>query len=141
MAFISMVGRLVQDPVIKYTQQGKQVTSIVLVDIMKNKDDKAFFIDVSFFGKLAEISGQHLKKSSIIEVAGVLRQNSWTGNDGILRQRIYVEADRMNFVPSLKKQVSSIEKQIESNNSRTQNNIKSAEEQAESLYNEVSLPF
>lgn len=133
MAFVSMVGRLVQDPSVKYTQQGKGVTSFTLADIHKFTDDQTLFIDVATFGKAAETAARYLKKGSMIEVSGVLKQDSWTGNDGKTRKKFSIDADRLTFVPAGKRD--------ELVNGEGRDSVKQGSQSVESSLFDEDMPF
>ena len=86
------IGNLCADPEIKATANGTQVANIRLAlnDSYKDKStgavvDNTEYVRVVFFGKVAEIVGQYLKKGSKVYVEGSLRTKKWqdkqTGQD------------------------------------------------------------
>lgn len=86
---VILLGNLGKDPEIKYMPNGNAVANITLATSEtwndKNsgeKQEKTEWHRVVFFGKLAEIVGQYLKKGSKIYVEGKLQTRKWQGQDG-----------------------------------------------------------
>lgn len=83
-----MVGRLGNDPELRYTPDGKAVANFSIATSEKWKDkggemvEKTEWIRVVAWGKLAEIIGQHVRKGSMIYVEGPLQTRQWQGKDG-----------------------------------------------------------
>jgi len=101
---VVLVGRLVRDPNMRYTQNGVAVTTFTLaVDrpfVGADGDRKADFISVVAWRKLAEIVGENLKKGRQVAVEGRLQSRSYDNRDG---QRVYVTevvADNILFLDS-----------------------------------------
>ena len=55
---------------------------------------------ISFFGKLAEICGQYLKKGSQVYVEGSIRTRKWTDKDGQERYTTEIRGDEMKMLGS-----------------------------------------
>jgi len=86
---VILVGNLGKDPEVKYMPSGDAVANLTLAtsDSWKDKSsgekkEKTEWHRVVFFGKLAEIAGQYLKKGSKIYVEGQLQTRKWQGQDG-----------------------------------------------------------
>jgi single-strand DNA-binding protein len=86
---VILVGNLGKDPEVKYMPSGDAVANLTLAtsDTWKDKNsgekkEKTEWHRVVFFGKLAEIAGQYLKKGSKIYVEGQLQTRKWQGPDG-----------------------------------------------------------
>lgn len=60
---------------------------------------------ISFFGKLAEIAGQYLKKGSQVYIEGRLRTRKYTDKEGIDRYATEIIADTMQMLGSRQGQV------------------------------------
>lgn len=72
------IGRLGSDPELRYTQKGDAVSNFTLaVNDYENGTDVTEWVKVTFFGKLAEVCGQYLKKGSHVYVAGKWKTRSW----------------------------------------------------------------
>ncbi|BBA84719.1 single-stranded DNA-binding protein [endosymbiont of Euscepes postfasciatus] len=87
---VILIGYLGQDPDSKYTNNGNMVTTINLATSNKWKDKKSGEIKnktewhrIVFFGKIAEICSEYLKKGSYIYVEGQLQTRKWKNQEGI----------------------------------------------------------
>jgi single-strand DNA-binding protein len=87
---VILVGNLGRDPETRYMPDGGAITnvSIATTEVWKDKNgdkqEKTEWHRVAFFGKLAEIAGEYLKKGSQTYVEGALRTRKWqdkSGND------------------------------------------------------------
>jgi single-strand DNA-binding protein len=97
---VILLGNLGKDPDIKYMPNGNAVANITLAtsETWKDKNtgeqqEKTEWHRVVFFGKLAEIVGQYLKKGSKIYVEGKLQTRKWQGQDGQDRYTTEVVVD------------------------------------------------
>jgi single-strand DNA-binding protein len=86
---VILIGNLGKDPEVKYMPSGDAVANITLAtsDTWNDKSsgekkEKTEWHRVVFFGKLAEIVGQYLKKGSKVYVEGQLQTRKWQGQDG-----------------------------------------------------------
>lgn len=99
------IGNLGRDPETRYLPSGDAVTniSIGITDSWKDKatgekKEQTEWVRVSFFGKLAEIAGQYLKKGASVYVEGKLRTRKWTDKDGVEKYATEVVADHMQML-------------------------------------------
>lgn len=99
---VVLVGRLVRDPEMRYTQSGIAVTRFTLAcdrpftgQEGKKETD---FIDCVVWRKQAENVAQYLKKGSMAGVDGRLQISSYEGQDGQKRYRAEVVADSVRFL-------------------------------------------
>ncbi|TWI50838.1 single-strand DNA-binding protein [Pseudomonas duriflava] len=86
---VILVGNVGGDPETRYMPNGNAVTNITLAtsDSWKDKQtgqqqERTEWHRVVFFGKLAEIAGEYLRKGSQVYVEGSLRTRKWQGQDG-----------------------------------------------------------
>lgn len=85
---VTLVGNLGNDPEVKYTQSGACITRISLAtthawkDKDGNQQEKTEWHRVVFFGKLAEIAGEYLRKGGQVYVEGRLSYGSYEHQDG-----------------------------------------------------------
>ena len=84
-----ILGNLGQDPDIKYTAAGAAVTniSVATTDSWKDKQsgekqDRTEWHRIVFFGKLAEIAGEYLRKGSQVYVEGRIQTRKWQDKEG-----------------------------------------------------------
>lgn len=81
---VILIGNLGQDPEVRYSASGAAITkvSIATSESWKDKNtgqmqEKTEWHNVTFFGKLAEIAGEYLRKGSQIYVEGKLRTDKY----------------------------------------------------------------
>ena len=101
---VILVGRLVRDPEVKYTQSGKAVAGFTLaVGRRYNKNaeqQQADFIPIVAWEKLAEIVGNNLVKGSQILVEGRMQVRNYDAQDGSKRYVTEVVAQDIEFMGS-----------------------------------------
>ena len=104
---VILVGHLGRDPENRYLPSGEQVTSIAVATTDRWRDkatgdmkEQTEWHRISFFGKLAEIAGQYLKKGSQVYVEGRIRTNKYTDRDGVERYQTQIIADTMQILGS-----------------------------------------
>jgi single-strand DNA-binding protein len=101
---VILVGNLGDDPETKYTQGGMAVTAIrvATTSVRKDRDgntqERTEWHRVKFFGKLAEIAGEYLRKGSQVYVEGSLRYDKYTGQDGVERYTTDIIGDEMQML-------------------------------------------
>lgn len=78
-----LIGNVTRDPEVKYTLKGTAVCEVGLAinrawkDDSGQKKEETTFVDITFWGRLAEICGEYAKKGRPIYVEGRLSQESW----------------------------------------------------------------
>lgn len=100
-----IVGTLGADPEVKYTASGGAVTKI-RVATNESWNDKATgerqerteWHRVTFFGKLAEIAGEYLKKGRQVYVEGAIRTDKYTDAQGVERYSTGIVANEMQML-------------------------------------------
>jgi len=102
---VIILGNLGRDPETRYMPSGDAMTtiSIATTDTWKDKTtgekkDTTEWHRVVFFGKLAEIAGQYLKKGSAVYVEGSLRTRKYVDKDGIEKYATDIRADTMQML-------------------------------------------
>lgn len=100
-----ILGNLGQDPDTHQTQGGSMITNIRVATNEAWKDkatgeqkEKTEWHSVVFFGKLAEIAAQYLRKGSQVYVEGRLQTRKWTDKDGRDRYSTEIVADQMQML-------------------------------------------
>lgn len=100
------IGNLTKDPENRVMQSGDAICTITIAcnetykDKQGNKQEKAEFIRVTFFGKLAEIAGKFLVKGAPVYVEGRLKTDKYTDKQGIERYQTGIIADKMQMLGS-----------------------------------------
>jgi single-strand DNA-binding protein len=103
---VILIGNLGRDPETRYMPDGGAITniSVATTDVWKDKNgekqEKTEWHRVAFFGKLAEIAGEYLKKGSQVYVEGRLQTRKWQDKDGADKYTTEVIADRMQMLGS-----------------------------------------
>jgi single-strand DNA-binding protein len=99
---VTLVGRLAQDPTLRYTANGTAVVNLRLATngpyINDDGQRSAVFLDVVVWGKLAEVVAQYKKRGEIIGVIGKLNTRSYTDSRGVQRRTVEVVADLVQFI-------------------------------------------
>ena len=87
---VIIVGNLGNDPEVRYTPAGAAITNISVATSESWKDKKTGQMQEStdwhrvvFFGKLAEIAGEYLRKGSQVYIEGKSKTRKWTNKDGV----------------------------------------------------------
>jgi single-strand DNA-binding protein len=104
---VIIVGNLGRDPETRYLPSGEAVTniSVATTDTWKDKasgekKEQTEWHRVAFFGRLAEIAGEYLKKGSQVYVEGSLRTRKWQDKEGKERYTTEIRADAMQMLGS-----------------------------------------
>jgi len=85
---VTILGNCTRDPETRYLQDGTAVCTLSIATNYrwKGKDgeqkEETEFHRVSFFGRLAEIAGEYLKKGRPVYVEGRLKTRKWQDKDG-----------------------------------------------------------
>lgn len=102
---VILVGNLGADPETRYMPSGDAVTNIRLAttDRYKDKQSGEFkeateWHRIAFFGKLAEIAGQYLKKGSSVYIEGRIRTRKWQDQSGQDKYSTEIVADQMQML-------------------------------------------
>lgn len=101
---VILIGNLGADPETRYLPSGDAVTNIRIAttetwkDKSGEKQEHTEWHRVAFFGRLAEIAGEYLKKGSPVYVEGRLQTRKWQDKDGQERYTTEIRADRMQLL-------------------------------------------
>lgn len=102
---VILVGNLTRDVELRYLPNGSSIGKFGIATNRKWKDQQngelrqeVMFIDVSVFGRSAEIANQYLKKGSKVLVEGRLALNQWTDQTGQKRSKHEIVADSVQFM-------------------------------------------
>lgn len=103
---VILVGNLGRDPETRYMPDGGAITNISIAttstwkDKSGEKQEATEWHRIAFFGKLAEIAGEYLKKGSQVYVEGKLRTRKWQDKDGQDKYTTEIIADAMQMLGS-----------------------------------------
>ncbi|MEM5341787.1 single-stranded DNA-binding protein [Paraburkholderia azotifigens] len=102
---VILVGNLGADPEVRYLPSGDAVANIRLAttDRYKDKQSGEFkemteWHRISFFGRLAEIVSEYLKKGSSVYIEGRIRTRKYQAQDGTDRYATEIVADQMQML-------------------------------------------
>lgn len=102
---VILVGNLGQDPETRYMPSGGAVTNISIATSETWKDkqtgqnqERTEWHRVAFFGRLAEIAGEYLRKGSKVYVEGSLRTRKWQDPQGQDRYSTEIIANEMQML-------------------------------------------
>jgi single-strand DNA-binding protein len=102
---VIIVGNLGADPEMRYLPSGDAVANIRVATTDRYKDktsgemkEVTEWHSVSFFGRLAEVVGEYLKKGSSVYVEGRLKTRKWQAQDGTDRYSTGIVAESMQML-------------------------------------------
>ena len=100
---VVIVGNLTRDIELRYTPSGAAIGKSAIAATHKftingEKKDDTCFIDISFFGKGAEIANQYLRKGSKLLIEGRLKFEQWTDQNGQNRSKHSITVESMEML-------------------------------------------
>jgi single-strand DNA-binding protein len=107
---VTLIGRLVADPELRYTQKGAPVCDFRIASSQRYKNresgewqEETLFINVVAWRRQAETANDFLKKGSAVLIEGKLRSRQWETTNGEKRSAIEVVARRIQFLDVLQR--------------------------------------
>lgn len=94
---ITIMGRLVRDPELKYTSSNTPVTSFTVAVDRDFGEKKTDFIDCQAWRQTAEFVSKYFTKGSLAVVSGRLQLREWEDRDGNKRRNAEVVVDSIYF--------------------------------------------
>ena len=100
---VILLGNLTRDIELKYTANQTAVTDIGLAVNDRRKTangewvDETTFVDVTLWGRTAEIAGQYLSKGSPVLIEGRLKLDTWE-SEGQKRSKLRVVGERLQLL-------------------------------------------
>jgi single-strand DNA-binding protein len=102
---VILLGNLTRDPEVRYTPKGTAVTDLGLAVNRTytadngEKREEVTFVDVTFWGRTAEVAGEYLKKGRPVFVEGRLQLDSWDDKQsGQKRSKLKVIGENMQML-------------------------------------------
>lgn len=102
---VILVGNLGADPEVRYLPSGDPVANIRLATTERYKDKASGDLKeitewhrIAFFGRLAQVVSDYLKKGSSVYVEGRIRTRKWQAQDGTDRYSTEIIADQMQML-------------------------------------------
>ena len=99
---VTLVGRLGQDPEIRYFETGNvKARFSIAVDRPGSKENRTTdWFNVEAWGKQAEFAGEWIKKGQMVSVSGSLEVSQWNDNTGNVREQPIIRVTEIRFVGS-----------------------------------------
>ena len=103
---VLLIGRLGQDPEIRYTQSGSAVANVTIAtndywtDKQGGKQERTEWHSLVLWGKLADLAQSYLKKGSQVYVEGRLQTRDWEDQQGQKHYKTEVVVTTMQFLDS-----------------------------------------
>ena len=99
--FVGLLGRLAEEPELKYTQSGISVLKFDLaVKSGFKKENFPYYIPIVCWRESAEFVARHMHKGQQVLVEGRLTARKYTDKDGNNRKAVEVTAHRIHFADS-----------------------------------------
>ena len=102
---VILLGNLTRDPEVRYTPKGSAVCDLgiavnrVYTTDSGEKREEATFVDVTLWGRTAEIAGEYLKKGRPVFIEGRLQLDSWDDKQtGQKRSKLKVIGETMQLL-------------------------------------------
>ena len=97
------VGNLTRDIELRYTQAGMAIAKTAIATSRKftsngEKKEEVCFVDITFFGRSAEVANQYLRKGSKILVEGRLQFDQWVDQNGGKRSKHSIAVETMQML-------------------------------------------
>lgn len=104
---VIMIGHLARGIELRYTQSQMAIGKTAIAVTRKytlngEKREETCFIDITFFGKQAEIANQYLGKGSKLAVEGYLKFEQWQDNNGQNRSKHSIAVESMEMLGDAK---------------------------------------
>jgi len=103
---VILVGNLTRDIELRYTPNGAAVANTAIATSRKFKNqmgeqkEEVCFVDITFFGRTAEIANQYLGRGKQVLVEGRLKLDQWTDQNGGKRSKHSVVVDNLQMLGS-----------------------------------------
>ena len=104
---VILLGNLTRDPEVRYTPKGSAVADLGIAVNRQytlekgEKREEVTFVDVTFWGRTAEVAGEYLKKGRPVFIEGRLQLDTWDDKQsGQKRSRLKVIGETMQMLGS-----------------------------------------
>ena len=101
---VILVGNLGRDPEMRYMPSGEAIANLAIATSRKYKNKAGEMVEetewhrVTFFGKLAEIAGQYLKKGRSVYVEGRIKTDKYTDKEGVEKFSTQIIGNEMQML-------------------------------------------
>lgn len=105
---VTLVGRIVQEPVVKKTESGKTVSNITIAVPRPykniNGEYDTDFIPCTLWMGIAENTAEYCKKGDVVGVRGSIQTRISQIDENTKRQFVEVIAEKVTFLPNNRKE-------------------------------------
>ena len=103
---VNLIGRLVDDPTLRYTKQNTSVASYTIaINTRYGEQQQTDFINISSWGKSGEFVSKYFKKGQPIAITGRLKNRNYEDSNGVKHYSMEVVTEDIEFVGSKKEEV------------------------------------
>ncbi|MCT7970302.1 single-stranded DNA-binding protein [Laspinema sp. D1] len=96
-----IVGRVGQDPELRYFESGRVLAKISIAVNRNSRSEQPNWFSVEIWGKTAEVAANYVRKGSTVGVSGSLKIDEWTDpNTGEVRSRPVIKGRRLELLGS-----------------------------------------
>lgn len=103
---VLLLGNLTRDPELRYTPKGTAVADVALAinriwnNEQNQRQEETTFVDITLWGRQAEIAQQYLTKGRGVFIEGRLQMDTWEDKtSGQKRSKLKVVAENLQFMP------------------------------------------
>lgn len=105
---VILIGNLTRDPQVRYTPKGTAVAEIGMAinstwmdKATNSRKEETTFVDVTLWGRLAELAAEYLVKGRQVMIEGRLKLDTWDDKEsGQKRSKLQVVGEEMQFLGS-----------------------------------------
>ena len=103
---VIIAGNLTRDIETRFTQSGLAIANTAIASTKKfkamdgNQKEEVMFVDIAFFGRIAEVAQQYLRRGSKVLIEGRLKFDQWTDQNGQKRSKHSVSVETMQMLDS-----------------------------------------
>ena len=91
-----LTGNIGQDPEIFFTSEGNPIAKFSIA--FKGAKKKTCWIKIVCFGRLAELTEQHLHQGARVGIIGALDENKWETDEGVKKSNFQILCNSLEFI-------------------------------------------
>lgn len=101
---VILAGNLSRDIEIRYTSGGSAIGNTAIATTRRykaqdgSKKEETLFVDITLYGRTAEIANQYLHKGSKVLIDGRLKFEQWTDQQGQKRSKHKVDVESLQMI-------------------------------------------
>ncbi len=120
------LGNLTRDIELRYLQNGSAIATcgLAMNRRFKKQDgtqgEEVCFIDITFFGRTAEIANQYLSRGRKVLIIGRLKLDQWTDQQGVKRSKHSIHVESLEMIDSQNSEAQSTHPQPQAHSNQTQ---------------------